>query len=217
MVESSLLNFCHISYLSYSIPCNPFKTTGTLITNRHNLATMINFLSLSSHRFIPFLIYRCSASGLVFSCHSIWWVPVVTCHHNCTVHACCYGIRLKGVTRYEICFVCWWTTSHSLAGVCDWCLYCLSVTHTDCNGSVIGLFITQRFEENLELTSSFRVCAKRFPQFSPWICITKFSVWYVKYAASDGASFGGLQFLISSKLSKRLWNFCHFWPQKRGF
>jgi len=37
----------------------------------------------------------------------------------------------------------------------------------------------------------------------PQILIRKFSIWYVKYAARHGASFGRLRFLISLNLSKR--------------
>jgi hypothetical protein len=48
------------------------------------------------------------------------------------------------------------------------------------------------------------VYAKWFPQLSPQILIRKFRAWYVKYAALHGTSFGGLQCLISLKLSKQL-------------
>jgi hypothetical protein len=37
----------------------------------------------------------------------------------------------------------------------------------------------------------------------PQLLITEFSVWYVKYAALHGASFGRLQFSISLNFSKR--------------
>jgi hypothetical protein len=39
----------------------------------------------------------------------------------------------------------------------------------------------------------------------------------MKYAAADGASFGGLRFLISLKLSKRLSDYCHFWRKNEVF
>jgi len=39
----------------------------------------------------------------------------------------------------------------------------------------------------------------------------------MKYAAADGASFGGLRFLISLKLSKLLWDYCHFWRKNEVF
>jgi len=39
----------------------------------------------------------------------------------------------------------------------------------------------------------------------------------MKYAALDGASFGGLRFLISSRLSKLLWHDCHFRPKNEVF
>jgi hypothetical protein len=44
---------------------------------------------------------------------------------------------------------------------------------------------------------------KRTITLQPQIFIREFSVWYVKYAALHGASFGRLQFLISLNLSKR--------------
>jgi len=37
----------------------------------------------------------------------------------------------------------------------------------------------------------------------PQILIREFSVWYVKYAAQHGASFGGLRFSIFLNLSKQ--------------
>jgi hypothetical protein len=39
----------------------------------------------------------------------------------------------------------------------------------------------------------------------------------MKYAAADGASFCGLRFLISLKLSKLLWDYCHFWRKNEIF
>jgi len=84
-------------------------------------------------------------------------------------------------------------------------------------GAVFETFLLSWFHQNPELASLVRVCAKRFPQLRPWIFIAKFCVWYMKYAASDGAFFGGLRFLISSKLSKLLWNYCHFWPKNEVF
>jgi len=37
------------------------------------------------------------------------------------------------------------------------------------------------------------------------------------YAALDGVSSGGLRLLISSKLSKLVWNYCHFGPKNEVF
>jgi len=43
---------------------------------------------------------------------------------------------------------------------------------------------------------------KRTITFRPQILIREFSVWYVKYAAEHGASFGHLRFSISLNLCK---------------
>ena len=79
------------------------------------------------------------------------------------------------------------------------------------NGSVFGPFVLYWFQENLAPDSSVRVCVRRFPQLSPAIFMRKFIVWYMKYVASEHASFGCLRCLISSKLSKVLWIYGHFW------
>jgi len=44
---------------------------------------------------------------------------------------------------------------------------------------------------------------KRIITLRPQILIREFSVWYIKYVALHGASFGRLRFSISSNLSKR--------------
>jgi len=44
---------------------------------------------------------------------------------------------------------------------------------------------------------------KRTIILRPQISIREFSVWYVRYAALRGASFGRLRFLISLNISKR--------------
>jgi hypothetical protein len=39
----------------------------------------------------------------------------------------------------------------------------------------------------------------------------------MKYAAADGAFFGGLQFLISLELNMLLGNCCRFWRKNEDF
>ena len=53
-----------------------------------------------------------------------------------------------------------------------------------------GPFVLQKFQENPARGGSVWVCAKRFPHLCPWIFIRYCSVWYMKYGASDDASFG---------------------------
>ena len=54
---------------------------------------------------------------------------------------------------------------------------------------------------------------KRTITFRPQILIREYSVWYVKYAALHGASFGRLRFSISLNLSKRQPKNLVFTPQ----
>jgi len=79
------------------------------------------------------------------------------------------------------------------------------------NGCILGPCLLWQFQENLKPACSVPVFAKRFPQLSSPILNNKFRAWYMKYAALHGASFCGLQYLISLKLSKRLGKYSHCW------
>jgi hypothetical protein len=85
------------------------------------------------------------------------------------------------------------------------------------NGSIVGQFQLYRVEKSTELAGSVPVVTIQFRWWSPPILLREFRPWYVNYAALHGASFGHLQFSISSKLSKQLWKYRDFSPKIHVF